>query len=90
VDDRGADLAVIMAVAGSVFDKRLPERTAVLGEVSLTGEIRPVDRMLNRVSECVRRGYTRVITPYSGSIKGIKEAEIVTVRNIRDALSLLV
>lgn len=90
VDDRGADLAVIMAVAGSVFDKRLPERTAVLGEVSLTGEIRPVDRMLNRVSECVRRGYTRVITPYSGSLKGIKEAEIVTVRNIRDALSLLV
>jgi DNA repair protein RadA/Sms len=90
VDDRGADLAVIMAVAGSVFDKRLPERTAVLGEVSLTGEIRPVDRMLNRVGECVRRGYTRVITPYSGSLKGIKEAEIVTVRNIRDALSLLV
>lgn len=90
VDDRGADLAVIMAVAGSVFDKRLPERTAVLGEVSLTGEIRPVDRMMNRVNECVRRGYTRVITPYSSSLKGIKDAEIITVRNIRDSLSLLV
>lgn len=90
VDDRGADLAVIMAVSGSVFDKRLPERTAVLGEVSLTGEIRPVDRMMNRVNECVRRGYTRVITPYSSSLKGIKDAEIITVRNIRDSLSLLV
>lgn len=90
VDDRGADLAVIMAVAGSVFDKRLPERTAVLGEVSLTGEIRPVDRMLNRANECARRGYTRVIAPYSGSLKGIKDIETITVRNIREALSLLV
>ena len=90
VDDRGADLAVIMAVAGSVFDRRLPERTAVVGEVSLTGEIRPVDRMMNRVSECVRRGFTHIIAPYSPSLKTVKDAEITTVRNIRDALELLV
>jgi DNA repair protein RadA/Sms len=89
VDDRGADLAVIMAVAGSVFDKRLPERTAVLGEVSLTGEIRPVDRMSNRANECVRRGYTRIIAPRSPSLKGLKDAEITTVRNVREALGLL-
>lgn len=89
VDDRGADLAVIMAVAGSVFDKRLPERTAVLGEVSLTGEIRPVDRMSNRANECVRRGYTRIIAPWSPSLKGLKDAEITTVRNVREALGLL-
>ncbi len=82
VDDRGADLAVVLAVTGSVFDKRLPERTAVIGEVSLTGEIRPVDRMLNRVNECVRRGYTRVIAPYFSGIK--------TVEGVRDALETLV
>ncbi len=90
VDDRGADLAVIMAVAGSVFDKKLPERTAVLGEVSLTGEIRPVDRMLNRLNECIRRGYTRIIAPYSASIKGVKDAEISFVKNVRDAIGKLV
>lgn len=90
VDDRGADLAVVMAVAGSVSDRRLPERTAVIGEVSLTGEIRPVDRMLNRVSECVRRGYTHVICPYSQSLKGAKDAELTTVRSIREAINLLV
>ena len=90
VDDRGADLAVVMAVAGSVFDKRLPERTAVIGEVSLTGEIRPVDRMLNRVNEAVRRGYTTVITPYSSTMKSITDAELIVVRSIRDALSKLV
>jgi DNA repair protein RadA/Sms len=90
VDDRGADLAVVLAVTGSVFDKRLPERTAVIGEVSLTGEIRPVDRMLNRVNECVRRGYTRVIAPYFSGIKTVEGAEIVTVRSVRDALETLV
>ena len=90
VDDRGADLAVVLAVAGSVFDKRLPERTAVIGEVSLTGEIRPVDRMQNRVNECVRRGYTRVIAPYFSGIKAVKDAELVTVRSVREALETLV
>ncbi len=90
VDDRGADLAVILAVAGSVLDKRLPERTAVIGEVSLTGEIRSSDRMLNRVNEAVRRGYTNVIAPYSTSLKGVVDAKLIIVRNIRDAISKLV
>ena len=91
VDDRSADLAVLLAVAGSVFDKRLPERTAVIGEVSLTGEIRAVDRMLNRVNECARRGFTTIIAPYSASLKNADPSvEIVTVKNLRDALRLLV
>ena len=90
VDDRGADLAVVLAVAGSVFDKRLPERTAVIGEVSLTGEIRPVDRMLNRVNECVRRGFTRIIAPFFAGSKTLQGAEIVTVRNIRGSLEELI
>ena len=91
VDDRSADLAVLLAVAGSVFDKRLPERTAVIGEVSLTGEIRAVDRMLNRVNECARWGFTTIIAPYSASLKNADPSvEIVTVKNLRDALRLLV
>ena len=89
-DDRGADLAVALAVAGSVYDKRLPERTAVIGELSLTGEIRPVDHMLNRAAECCRRGYTNIIAPYASSLKNVEGAELKTVRNIRDAITLLV
>ena len=89
-DDRGADLAAALAVAGSVYDKRLPERTAVIGELSLTGEIRPVDHMLNRVSECCRRGYYSIIAPYSPSLKSIEGCGLHTVRNIKDALKLLV
>ena len=67
-----------------------PERTAVIGEVSLTGEIRPLDRMLSRVNECVRRGYTSIIAPYSSSLKAAGGAEFIFVKNIRDALGKLV
>lgn len=90
VDDRAADLAVLLAVAGSVFDKRLPERTAVIGEVSLTGEIRSVDRLSNRINECARRGYVNVIAPGSGGAKKPVGVNIITVKNIRDAVKLLV
>lgn len=89
-DDRGADLAAALAVVGSVYDKRLPERTAVLGELSLTGEIRPVDHMLNRAAECCRRGYSTIIAPGSTSLKQLEGAEIIKVRHIRDAIKLLV
>lgn len=90
VDDRGSDLAVTLAVAGSIFDKKLPERTAVIGEVSLTGEIRSVDRMANRVSECVRRGYINIIAPYSSSLKSLSGFKLTTVRSLRDAINMLI
>lgn len=89
-DDRGADLAVALAVAGSVLDKLLPERTAVIGEISLTGEIRPVDRMHNRAAECCRRGYTSIIAPYSSGVRSVEGAELIKVRNLREAVMLLV
>ena len=89
-DDRGADLAVALAVAGSVYDKRLPERTAVIGEISLTGEIRPVDHMHNRAVECVRRGYSSIIAPYSSGLKSVEGADIHTVRSLREAVMHLV
>lgn len=89
-DDRGADLAAALAVAGSVYDKRLPERTAVLGEISLTGEIRPVDHMLNRISECCRRGYSSIIGPYPKGIRLPEGCEYHRVSSLRNAIDLLV
>ncbi|MCH5279091.1 MAG: DNA repair protein RadA [Christensenellaceae bacterium] len=90
VDDRGADLALALAIAGSVFDKALPENCVVIGEISLTGEIRPVDRLHNRVQECARLGYTEAIVPYTTSLKGgMSGMNIHFVRYLRDALLLL-
>ena len=85
IDDRGADLAEALAVAGSIFDRKLPDSTVVIGEISLTGEIRPVDRLANRVRECARLGYKNAIVPNSHSLVGIKDINLIKVRYLRDA-----
>ena len=85
VDDRGADLASALAVAGSVFDRRLPESTVAIGELSLTGEIRPVDRLLARVQECARLGYKNAIVPHSSQLAGAEGINLIKVRYLRDA-----
>lgn len=89
IDDRGADLALALAVASSVLERALPNNCAVIGEISLTGEIRSSDRLFNRVQECARLGYTDAIVPYSPALKGFKGINLRFVRHLRDALALL-
>lgn len=85
IDDRGADLAIAMAVAGSVFDRPLPESTVVIGELSLTGEIRTVDRLYNRVQECARLGYKNAVVPSTASLKRVEGINLIKVKYLRDA-----
>lgn len=85
VDDRGADLAAALAVAGSVFDRSLPESTVAIGELSLTGEIRPVDRLLARVQECARLGYKNAIVPHSSQLDCAEGINLIKVKYLRDA-----
>ena len=90
LDDRGADLAVALAVAGSVFDRRLPDSTVAIGELSLTGEIRPVDRLLARVQECARLGYKNAIVPHSAQLKLAEGINLIKVKYLRDAFCAFV
>lgn len=89
IADRGADLALALAAAGSALDKVLPEGCVALGEVSLTGDIRFADRLQNRIQECARLGYSEAIVPYSASLKNVDKIKLHYVRNLREALSLL-
>lgn len=61
--DRAADLAVAMCLASTLLDKPLSEQTVFLGEVGLTGELRPVPQLDLRIRECVRLGYTHIVLP---------------------------
>lgn len=56
-----ADLAVAIAVAGSIGQFRVPHTIAAVGELSLAGEIRPVTQAAQRRSEAARLGYDRVV-----------------------------
>lgn len=65
-----ADLAIAIAVAGAVQERPLPRGTAAIGELSLSGEIRPVTQSGQRHSEARRLGYRTVIDAGSSSLSG--------------------
>ncbi len=85
--DPGADLAVIAALASAATDQALPRATACLGEVALSGAIRPVHQAQRRLGELARAGFRRCLVPVgTPPHEGI---ELVPVRNVREALATL-
>lgn len=71
VTDPALDLAVVAAVMSSNFDVARPMRTAFAGEVGLSGEVRTVTRMEQRVAEAAKLGFDTIYIP-KGNLKGIK------------------
>lgn len=63
-----ADLAIAIAVAGSIQQIRVPRTVAVVGELSLAGEIRPVTQSAQRRSEAARLGYEQVVDDRSKTL----------------------
>ena len=72
VDDPALDMAVITAILSSNFDMVVPASCAFAGEVGLSGEIRTVTRIEQRVAEAENLGFDTVYIP-SGNLKGVKD-----------------
>ncbi len=92
LDEPAADLAMMIALASSFRDKAVPFDLAAVGEVGLTGELRPVHTMGQRLSEVRRLGFTKCLVPYRNTGKLIEPAglDLIRVKNIREALAVLV
>lgn len=63
IQETGADLALILAVASSFRNRVLPRDLVVFGELGLTGEVRPVPNGQERLREATKHGFTRAIVP---------------------------
>ncbi|HOL21246.1 MAG TPA: DNA repair protein RadA [bacterium] len=87
VIEPAADIAVALSCISSLKDKPPMEQCVVIGEVALTGEIRPVSQINQRVKEASRLGYNKAIVP-EGNIKDIKDSsvQIYPVRWLKDAV----
>jgi DNA repair protein RadA/Sms len=87
VHEPAADLAILLAVLSSFRNRGLPPGLAVFGEIGLTGEVRPVQRGLDRIKEVEKLGFTRLIMP-QGNKSGVKSSklDIVTVNNLEQAV----
>ncbi|MCK5032268.1 MAG: DNA repair protein RadA [Calditrichia bacterium] len=82
IDEPAADLGICMALISSFEDKPLPAGTVYIGEVGLNGEIRNVNRLGERIKECLNLGYKNIFAP-SVPIK-IKDVNIKVVKNIQE------
>ena len=89
LDEPAADLAMIIALASSFRDKPVPSSLAAIGEVGLTGELRSVNALGQRLSEVRRLGFTQCLIPArsSGRLTAPDGLQIIPIRNIREALS---
>lgn len=92
LDEPGADLPVVLAVASSYRDQPISDDLVAIGEVGLTGEIRAVSHMNQRLAEISRLGFKKCIIPRSGSdgLEIPKGMEVYRVRNIREAIEMAV
>lgn len=88
LDEPAADLALVLAVASSYRDKPIDAKTTAIGEVGLTGEIRSVTALQQRLSEAARLGFTCCLIPRHGTqqITAPSGMELIRVRNIREAI----
>ncbi|MFD2672501.1 DNA repair protein RadA [Marinicrinis sediminis] len=88
IDEPAADLAVAVSLASSLRDRPTKPFDVVFGEIGLTGEVRAVSRVEQRVNEAMKLGFKRVILP-ENSLKGWTPPvgiEIIGVQTVSDAL----
>ena len=90
LDEPGADLPVVLAVASSYRDQAVPADLVAIGEVGLTGEIRAVSNMNQRLGEVSRLGFSKCIIPKGGSEKldiptGLT---VYRVKNLHEAIEM--
>jgi DNA repair protein RadA/Sms len=88
VTDPALDLAMVMAIMSSNLDISIPENVSFVGEVGLSGEIRTVTRIEQRVAEAQKLGFETIYIPTS-NLKGIKDKfsiKIVEVGRVEDAI----
>jgi DNA repair protein RadA/Sms len=92
LDEPGADLPVILALASSYRDTPIADDLVAIGEVGLTGEIRSVSHLNQRLAEVSRLGFKKCIIP-KGVAQKLEIPEGLTVyrvRNIREAIETAV
>ena len=92
VADPALDLAVICSILSSNVDMPVPPRTCMAGEVGLSGEIRPVTRIEQRIREAQKMGMDTILVP-RGNLKGIDTSSltirIIEVSKVEEAFRTL-
>lgn len=88
LDEPAVDLATVIALASSFRDKSVPGDLVAVGEVGLTGELRSVNNLNQRLSEIHRLGFNKCVVPARcGKVIVPDGMQLIKVKNIREVLS---
>ena len=90
LDEPAVDLSIIIAIASSFKSKATKPHDCYVGEVGLTGEVRRVARIEQRIQEALKLGFKRIIIPKHNmnEIERFGEIEVLPVQNISEALKI--
>ena len=88
LDEPAADLAAVVALASSYLDRPIPGDLVAIGEVGLTGELRTVNQLAQRISEVHRLGFRTCLVPAhrAESLHAPQGLQLIPVRNIGEAI----
>ena len=91
ISEPAIDLAIAMAIASSYKNRAIPEKMIFVGEIGLSGEIRSVGMIENRVNEAKKLGFTTCVIPKGcyERVKDIEGIKIIAVSSVADAIDLI-
>ena len=92
LDEPASDAAIALALISSLTDRVIPDDLVAVGELGLSGEIRAVSNLEQRVKEAARLGFTKAIVPYRNVEKRklfIDGMEIIPIKSIYEALRVM-
>ena len=91
MNEPAIDLGIVLAIVSSQKDVPISDKVVAFGEVGLSGEVRAVSMAEQRVQECRKLGFEKVIVPEAcrSALKDVKGIEICPVENVRSALRVL-
>ena len=88
ISDPAADLAVCPAIASAARDTPVPADVLAIGEIALSGDVRPVPHLAQRVAEAKRLGYQRILVP-AGSRERLKDPNVTELAHLSAALEAI-
>ncbi|MCX6000278.1 MAG: DNA repair protein RadA, partial [Chloroflexi bacterium] len=90
IGEPAIDLAVALAIGSSFGDREVDPNLVAVGEIGLSGEVRPVPQMERRLAEAARQGFTRCVVPstFLETLTPPKGMDIIAADSLREALRL--
>lgn len=91
ITEPAIDLGIAMAIVSGFKNKPIDDKTAAFGEIGLSGEVRSVSMIEQRVREAVKMGYTTCIIPKvcEKQVKNIENVRIIGVASVNDAIETI-